>query len=174
MTIHANAQSIETRTHRTTISSFINGCFQPHSGSSPILPVVDPSTEAVVGELVESLTEEVDRAVEEAAQAFASGVWSRALIDERQRVLNRIHDLVLANADELIALEGVNTGIPIAQLKGMHLPRTAQNFRFFAEFVGQMGDEAYVLSAMGLKPISLILRPQVQAEWSRFIQFATV
>ncbi len=143
MTIHATAQLIEPRTHRTTISSFINGRFQPPSGSSPILPVIDPSTEAVVGELVESSTEEVDRAVEEAARAFASGVWSRALIDERQRVLNRIHDLVLANADELIALEGVNTGIPIAQLRGMHLPRTAQNFRFFAEFIGQMADEAY-------------------------------
>ena len=35
------------------------------------------------------------------------------------------------------------TGIPIGQVRGFYIPRAAYNFKFFAEFIGQVGGDVY-------------------------------
>ena len=138
------------------ITGHVAGRFLEPRGKT--IEVVDPATERVVAVLHESDAEEVDRAVTAARRAFDAGPWPRASVAERRRVLVAIHDRILAHADELAALETVDTGIPLTQTAGMHVPRAALNFRFFAEVIEQKGGEVFdqeegVLSLVTREPV---------------------
>jgi acyl-CoA reductase-like NAD-dependent aldehyde dehydrogenase len=124
------------------VHSWING--QPvGAGVQTQIPVIDPATEHPMAMLLEADAAEVDRAVKAARVAFDTGPWPRLAPAERARILRRVADLVDARVDELAALESQHTGMPITQIKGMHLPRTSLNFRFFAEYIGQMQGRSY-------------------------------
>lgn len=123
------------------ITGHIGGAFLPPTGAG--IDVLDPATGRRIAILHESTPEDVDRAVAAARVAFETGPWGRATVAERQRALLAIHDAILDHADELATLETLNTGIPLSQTRGMHIPRAAQNFRFFAEFINQDGGEVY-------------------------------
>lgn len=122
-----------------TITGFVAGAFAPDAGEA--IPVTDPATGRQVAILRESDADQVDRAVAAARAAFPA--WSRTTIAERQRALMAIHDAILDNADDLARLETLNTGIPLVQTRNMHIPRAAQNFRFFAEFINQDNGEVF-------------------------------
>ena len=123
------------------VTSYVGGGFVAAHGAP--IPVTDPSTRAVVATLHEADAAEVDLAVAAARAAFETGPWARASVADRQKVLMDIHAAILDHADELAALETLNTGIPLRQTRGMHVPRAAQNFRFFAEFINQQGGDVY-------------------------------
>ena len=107
------------------------------------LDVFDPSTGRRIAVLHESDAAEVDAAVRAARRAFDEGPWPRTPVAERQKLLMAIHDVILANAEELAALESLDIGVPLAQTRGLHIPRAAYNFRFFAEYVNQTSGELY-------------------------------
>lgn len=123
------------------VTGYIDGAFAKADGDE--IPVIDPASGATVALLRQTDETQVDRAVSAARAAFETGPWGAATVAERQKVLLAIHDAILDHADELAALETLNTGIPIKQTRGMHVPRAAQNFRFFAEFINQDGGEAF-------------------------------
>lgn len=124
------------------ISGYISGRFTAPAGAEEI-GVIDPATETRVATLLESSADEVDQAVAAARKAFDTGPWGRTTVAERQVVLNAIHDAILEHADELAMLETINTGIPLTQTRGFHIPRAAQNFRFFGEYINQAGGEVF-------------------------------
>ena len=107
------------------------------------LPVVDPYRSEVVAELVESDVATVERAVTAAQRAFRHGPWPGLAVEERQAVLRRVADLIERDAAALAALECLNTGIPLRQLTTGQIRRSAYNFRFFADYIGQAGGEAW-------------------------------
>ncbi|MFY0634323.1 MAG: aldehyde dehydrogenase [Vannielia sp.] len=123
------------------VTGYVGGRFVAPTGAE--IPVLDPASAKPVAVLHESDAGEVDAAVSAARMAFRAGHWAEASVAQRQKALLAIHDLILANAEELAALETLNTGIPYSQTKNMHVPRAAQNFRFFAEFINQDGGEVF-------------------------------
>ena len=126
-------------TAELTITGFVAGAFEPDRGEA--IPVIDPATGDKVAILRESDADQVNRAVAAARAAFPA--WSRTTVAERQRALMAIHGASRAHADELARLETLNTGIPLAQTRHVHIPRAAQNFRFFAEFINQDSGEVF-------------------------------
>jgi acyl-CoA reductase-like NAD-dependent aldehyde dehydrogenase len=118
------------------ITSWINAKPVAHRGQVEI-PVIDPATEQPMAILLEADAAEVDAAVAAARHAFDHGPWPRLPASERARILRKVADLVDARAEELAALESQHTGMPIAQIKFMHLPRTSLNCRFFADYISQ-------------------------------------
>lgn len=96
-----------------------------------------PANGAQISVLEEAAPEDVAEAVAAARFAFDHGPWPRLTIAERQAVLLRIGETIGAHADELARLECLNTGLPLRELKRRHVPRAAENFRFFAEYIGQ-------------------------------------
>jgi acyl-CoA reductase-like NAD-dependent aldehyde dehydrogenase len=124
------------------LSGYISGHFAAPSGTEEI-GVIDPTTETRVATLFESSADEVDAAVKAARKAFDKGAWGTATVAERQVALTKIHDAILAHADELAMLETINTGIPLSQTRNMHIPRAAYNFRFFGEYINQSGGEVF-------------------------------
>ena len=96
-----------------------------------------------IADILEADANLVDAAVQSAKSTFESGVWSKASVDHRKHVLLKIKDLILANQDEIAHLECTNTGVPIAQVSGRQIARSALNFEFFAEYISQSANPIY-------------------------------
>lgn len=124
------------------LGSFINGRFVFGDGAQR-LPVIDPATEQQVGTLLESDAAQVDAAVCSARAAFESGVWSRQSTDRRQACMLRVRDLIMVHADALAASECTNTGIPMTQLRKLHIPGAAHHFQYYAELASQLKGELH-------------------------------
>src|SRR5580704_3118110 len=101
----------------------------PVSASSPKLLLIDgqhvpsvsgrtfktlnPATEQVIAEVAEGNEVDVERAVAAARRAF-EGPWRTMRASERGQILLRLVDLMKKHADEIIALESLDAGKPIA------------------------------------------------------------
>lgn len=105
------------------------------------LVVVNPATEERIAEVPEDDAAAVDVAVGRGREAF--GGWRRVSVEQRQKALRQAAQLIMAHADELAALETSNTGILLKDARTRYLPRTARNFEFFAEYIGQSAGRAY-------------------------------
>lgn len=83
----------------------------------------------------------VDRAVENAWQAFRTSGWARMAPRERAKILRRFAELVEADASFLGRLEALGSTRPIAQAVGWDVPFTAEGIRFYAEFADKLGGD---------------------------------
>src|SRR5438128_1146506 len=83
------------------------------AASGKRFPTINPGTGEVLTTVAEADAADVDRAVAAARRAFESGPWARMHPAGRGRILLRIAQLVEAHADELAALETLDSGKPI-------------------------------------------------------------
>jgi acyl-CoA reductase-like NAD-dependent aldehyde dehydrogenase len=124
------------------IPSLIDGVRVAPKPGGTDLPLIDAASEQRYTWLREADAGEVDAAVAAARRAFDEGPWPRMETADRNAILVRIHDILLAHADELLALEVKHTGAPIAGLR-WHVARAAQNFRMFADVASTLAGETY-------------------------------
>jgi succinate-semialdehyde dehydrogenase / glutarate-semialdehyde dehydrogenase len=80
------------------------------------LSVLNPATGAVLGTVPKSGKAETTRAIDAAAEAFKS--FSRTTAAERAKILRRMHDVMLDNADALAELLTLEQGKSLAEAKG--------------------------------------------------------
>lgn len=116
---------------------------EPRQGTGMRLPVLYPADERQVSELCEADAGTVDAAVRAARQAFETGPWRRMSSDDRGAVMRRVQALIAAHAEELAWLECLNSGLPMARLKAIHMPRAAYNFAMFAEVASQVAGQVF-------------------------------
>lgn len=119
---------------------------------------------------------QLEETVSKAKTAFASAVWSGKLASERSRIMQRIADVIDAHSEELIQLHTLETGIPAKQARAMHVPRSAENFRFFGELLGSLSGETYdqtgrYLSLVTREPVGVGL---VIAPWNAPLILSTM
>lgn len=88
-------------------------------------------------------TAEIDLAVQ-AAEKAASGPWSRTTPGDRAKMLHRIGDLIEANVETLALAESVDTGKPYSETRNGDIPRSAQNFHFFADLAAHQNFETWI------------------------------
>ncbi|MEU3526762.1 aldehyde dehydrogenase [Streptomyces sp. NPDC038707] len=103
---------------------------------------VDPWRRAPWAEVALGGAADVDRAVAAARRAFDEGPWPRMGSAERGRLLHRFADLIEAHAEELAQADTTDMGKPITETRGKDVPRTAANFRFFADHARLTAAEA--------------------------------
>lgn len=106
-----------------------------------MLDIINPATEEVICQIAEDDASRVDVVVQSARKAFE--LWRLASIPQRQLALRQIADLIRANADELAQLETANTGILLKDARDRYVVRTAANFDFFADYIGQTSGQLY-------------------------------
>ncbi|MQA11011.1 MAG: 5-carboxymethyl-2-hydroxymuconate semialdehyde dehydrogenase [Pseudonocardiaceae bacterium] len=123
------------------IKHFIEGQ-EVDSLSGATFEVLEPVTNKPYTTAAAGRAEDIDRAVRAARKAFTEGPWPHLKARERARVLNRIADAVEAENESLAELETFDTGLPIKQAKGQ-AHRAAENFRFFADMIVAMNEDAY-------------------------------
>lgn len=110
--------------------------------SGATFDVADPVSNKPYASAAAGQKEDIDRAVRAARDAFVGGPWPSMTARARSRVLNNIADAVEAQGDRLAALETFDTGLPITQALGQ-AKRAAENFRFFADLIVVLDENAY-------------------------------
>jgi betaine-aldehyde dehydrogenase len=111
------------------LRNFIGGQYVDPEGDATT-DIVDPSTARVVAKAPVSSQSDVDRAYAAASTAF--GTWGDTTPGERQAALLKFADAIEARAEDLIRLEGENTGKPHALTRSEEVPPMVDQLRFFA------------------------------------------
>jgi aminomuconate-semialdehyde/2-hydroxymuconate-6-semialdehyde dehydrogenase len=109
----------------------------------PSFSSVDPWTQEPWARVALGGAAEADLAVRAARRAFDAGPWPRMGFAERGALLHRLADLVTDHAEELAMADSRDMGKPLSDALAKDVPRTAQNFRFFADHARLATSETY-------------------------------
>jgi acyl-CoA reductase-like NAD-dependent aldehyde dehydrogenase len=105
----------------------------------------NPATEELITTVAEAGVEDIDRAVNAARAAFEGGPWAKMKAADRGRLLHRLGDLILANADEIARLETMDNGKPIFESRHIDLAMAAGCFHYFSGWASKLtGDTTNV------------------------------
>jgi 5-carboxymethyl-2-hydroxymuconic-semialdehyde dehydrogenase len=120
---------------------YINGTFTP-SASGETFESLNPSTNEVLALAAAGEAVDVDSAVTAARRAFDEGSWPRLKAADRASVLRQIAAGIRTHADEFIAREVADIGMPVAQMKGL-AARAAQNFEYYAGVITELHGRSF-------------------------------
>jgi aminomuconate-semialdehyde/2-hydroxymuconate-6-semialdehyde dehydrogenase len=113
-------------------------------GSSNAFDDVSPIDEQIIARVARGGQAEADRAVEAARAAFDA--WGRASPEDRAKVLHRVAEIIEERVPELAAVETRDNGSLLRSHLNSVMPRVARNFRFFADQLLELGDEAFEMN----------------------------
>src|SRR5687768_17987885 len=109
---------------------FIDGeAVPPASGA--YLPTEDPFSGVAWAEVARGNADDVDAAVRAAHAAFENGAWPALTPSERGRMLWRLGDLIVANADHLARIEQRDNGKLMSEV-GAQVRYMGDYFRYYA------------------------------------------
>ncbi len=103
-----------------------------NAASGKTFETINPTTGDVICRVAEGDKADVDKAVAAARKALESKAWRNMAPAERGRLLNKLADLIEANARELAALETLDNGKPIRDSLTGDVPGTASLYRYYA------------------------------------------
>jgi 5-carboxymethyl-2-hydroxymuconic-semialdehyde dehydrogenase len=138
------------------LDHFIDGAWTPSAGGATF-PVAEPVSNETYAHVAAGGAADVDRAVAAAHRAFADGPWPGLAARERARVLTRIADGIEQRAERIAELETFDTGLPLTQARGQ-ARRAAENFRFFADMIVSLNEDAY---RTGTSQLGYVIRKPV-------------
>ena len=119
--------------------NYVGGRWTESSGDAT-LDVFEPATGEVIGTIADSTPDDVDRAVRAAREAFDTGAWGRTIALERSRLLIRLGDLILRDADRLVQIEARDTGKPLSVAKA-DIVALARYFEFYGAAADKLHGE---------------------------------
>lgn len=136
--------------------NFIDGKLQPTSST---LDLVSPGNGSVYGSMPRSGKAEVDEAVAAAKRAFPD--WAATPAAERARCLDRLADLVAANASELATAEARDNGKPVSLASHVDIPRAEKNLRFYASGIQHYASQSHAMEGEAInytlrKPLGVV------------------
>ncbi|HEY3632195.1 MAG TPA: NAD-dependent succinate-semialdehyde dehydrogenase [Jatrophihabitantaceae bacterium] len=120
----------------TPTELFIDGKWSGGSGGT--LPVLDPSTGDVIGEVARAGDDDVARAVNAAAAALPS--WSATALRERSEVLRRAFELMISRREEIAYVMSLEMGKSLTDSRA-EVTYAAEFFRWFSEEAVRIGGE---------------------------------
>jgi succinate-semialdehyde dehydrogenase/glutarate-semialdehyde dehydrogenase len=120
----------------TPTELFIDGKWSGGSGGT--LPVLDPSTGDVIGEVARAGDDDVARAVNAAAAALPS--WSATAPRERSEVLRKAFELMISRREEIAYVMSLEMGKSLTDSRA-EVTYAAEFFRWFSEEAVRIGGE---------------------------------
>ncbi len=103
------------------------------SQSGKTFDAINPATGEIIAKVAEGDAADIDLAVQAARRAFDDGPWrTQFSARSRGRLLYALADLVERHAEDLAALETLDNGKPISEVRAGDLPLVVQCFRYFA------------------------------------------
>lgn len=105
--------------------------------SSRTFTDVSPIDESPLASVARGGREEARQAVQAATGAFEA--WGRTSREERAEILHRIADGIEERVEELATVETTDNGSLIGSNRRGLMPRSAHNFRFFADHLLELG-----------------------------------
>src|ERR1700728_730895 len=120
------------------IQHLINGVSVP---GTDYFQTLNPATQEVLAEVARGGEKEIDAAVAAAKAAFPA--WAGLPAAERAVLLHRLGDLIAKHVPEIARTETRDTGQVIAQTAKQLVPRSADNFYYFAEMCVRVDGHTY-------------------------------
>jgi phenylacetaldehyde dehydrogenase len=124
------------------------------AASGKLFDVFNPADGSVLTRVPDSDKEDINRAVRAARRAFESGPWRRLTSSERGRLVWKVGDLILENADELAELESLDNGKPRTVARVADVALAADMFHYMAGWATKIEGNTI--------PISVIYAPGSQ------------
>ena len=119
----------------TTYQLFIDGQWRPASDGAT-LPAINPYNQEVHATIPVATVADVEEAIHAARRAF-DGTWSKTTPGERARLLNKVADLLDADADRMALLETTDNGKVIRETHNQ-MGYAARIFRYYAAWADKM------------------------------------
>ncbi|MCC8970356.1 aldehyde dehydrogenase family protein [Bradyrhizobium brasilense] len=101
---------------------------------------LNPATEQVIATIAEGNEADVDRAVAAARHAF-EGPWRTMRAAERGHILLRWAELLKQHADEIVALESLDAGKPIAGVLRQDFPAAIDTLTYYAGWADKISGD---------------------------------
>ena len=118
-----------------TYQLFIDGRWRDAS-SGETIPAINPFNQEVHGQVPVATPGDVEEAVAAARRAYAA-VWSKTTPGERARLLNKVADLLDADAEAMALLETTDNGKVIRETS-TQMGYAARIFRYYAGWADKM------------------------------------
>ena len=109
--------------------------------SKEYFKTVNPATQETLAEVARGGEREIDAAVAAAKAAFPA--WAGRPATERAAVLRKLGDLIAKHVPQIARTETQDTGQVIAQTAKQLVPRSADNFYYFAEMCVRVDGHTY-------------------------------
>ena len=103
-------------------------------------PVINPATEEEIAEVASATSEDVDAAVRAARAAF-EGPWGKMSARERGRLVYKLGEQLMVQADEVARLETLHNGKPITESRHVEIPAAAECLQYFAGWADKIHGE---------------------------------
>lgn len=123
----------------------IDGAWQT-AASGAVIDVVDPSSGERISSIQRAGGEEVDAAAKAAKAALQGPAWGKAAPLERERLMNKLADLMAENLQVLAELETVDVGQPIWMSSNMNVSGAIASLRYFAGWASKIHGETIPVS----------------------------
>ncbi len=102
--------------------------------------ILNPATEEIMAKVAQGDEQDVNKAVTAARAALK--VWNKMRAADRAQILYRLADLMEEHQEELILLETLNAGKPIASVRRQDMPAAIDTMRYYAgwcdKIIGQV------------------------------------
>ena len=106
-----------------------------------VIEVEDPSSGKIVSHIADASDADVDRAVAAARAAFDDARWSGLPPMQRERIINRLADLIDAHTEEFAELEAIDNGKPKGMAGAIDVPGATSQLRFMAGWASKVSGE---------------------------------
>lgn len=97
------------------VSLHIDGAWVK-AASGKTIPVINPATEEVIGQVAHAGRDDLDRALAAADKGFK--VWRKVSAFDRYKIMRKAADLLRARADDIAKVMTLEQGKPLAEAKG--------------------------------------------------------
>ena len=119
------------------------------AASGKTFPVYNPATGAILMQVAEADSADVDRAVKAARKAFDEGPWSKISPSERGKLLWKLAELLEKHGDEFAELESIDNGKPVAVARAADVPLAIDMFRYMGGWATKITGSTIPLSFPG-------------------------
>ena len=110
------------------------------SSSGRTFKSINPASEQVIATIAEGDGTDVDRAVAAARRAF-EGPWRTMRAAERGHILLRWAELLKAHADEIVEIESLDAGKPVAAVMRQDLPAAIDTLIYYAGWADKISGD---------------------------------
>ncbi|MGO9995352.1 MAG: 5-carboxymethyl-2-hydroxymuconate semialdehyde dehydrogenase [Steroidobacteraceae bacterium] len=109
--------------------------------SADYFETINPATQEILAEVARGGAKEIEAAVAAAKAAFPR--WATTPSPKRAALLRKLGDLIARHVPDIAQTETQDTGQPIAQTAKQLVPRSADNFYYFAEMCVRVDGHTY-------------------------------
>jgi phenylacetaldehyde dehydrogenase len=119
------------------------------AASGKTFPVYNPATGAILMQVAEADSADVDRAVKAARKAFDEGPWSKLSPSERGKLLWKLAELLEKHSAEFAEIESIDNGKPVAVARAADVPLAIDMFRYMGGWATKIAGSTIPLSFPG-------------------------